>query len=160
MKALLIFIITIFLLNSYVSGQSARSDAAGILNDPKLTKEERAAINKAGKDNPSVKDPEMLIDPKWNADEIPDEKWYGEQNNGKKKVEKREEAIPEKPRTTSATQKGNSVQEEGAKPESKISNLGQNGPNSQPEADKPENMKGYQRTTGAEQVDPDSQDPE
>jgi len=160
MKALLTFIITIFLLNSYVSGQTARSNEAGLLNDPKLTEEERAAINKAGKENPSVKDREMFIDPKLNADEIPDEKWYGEQNNGKKKAEEREEIFPETPRTTSEAQNGNSVQKEGEKPGSKIHNFKQNGPNSQPEAERPGNLKGYQKGTGAEQVNPDSPDPE
>ncbi len=160
MKALLTFIIIIFLLNSYVSGQSARSDEAGALNDPKLTEEERVAINNAGKENPSVKDPELLIDPKLSDDDMPDDKWYGEQNDGNKKAEIREEAFPETPRTTSVAQNGNSVQEEGAKPESKISNLSQNGPNSQPEGKKPENMKGYLKKTGAKQVHPDGTDPQ
>lgn len=160
MKAFTIFIILIFLVSSFTSGQSARSDETGIINDPKLTEEERGAINKAGKENPSVKDPELLIDPKLSDDDIPDEKWYGEQNDGNKKAEKREEAFPEIPRTTSVSQNGNSVQEEGAKPESKISNLSQNGPNSQPEGKKPENMKGYLKKTGAKQVHPDGTDPQ
>lgn len=169
MKALVTIIV--FSLIVTVSSVAQEPDAANkadlskeihdtVLDDPKLSGEERARLRLAGKDNPSVKDPKDLLDPKLSAEEVPDPKWFREHNDGKnEQVEREEVPPPVTGKPTGGKTDFVTDQPEGKKATEVTDYHSQQGLGSQPVGKKEGSVINYRELKGAQQQ-PDGIKPE
>jgi len=85
-KIILSVVLLIFFGFTYSFGQAVKaesnekSQATLILDDPKLSPQEKAQLMRAGEDNPAKIDEAQLIDPKADPASLPTEKDFGESN--------------------------------------------------------------------------------
>jgi hypothetical protein len=160
MKAFLTLVIIslVFTINSVAQVTDAvkRDDVSGevwdpVLNDPKTTEEEKAGMRLAGKDNPSVKNPNELLDQKLGPDEIPDARWFGKNNDGKQQMDRDEAPPPVIDKSAYVNGHAGMEQPKGETSPSVTNYHSVKGLDSQPEGQKPEEIINYRQLKGKQE---------
>jgi hypothetical protein len=164
MKKIVIYVILLLLFgftSSFAQATKAKtaekSEATAVLDDPKLSPEEKAMISKAGEENPARIDESMLIDPKLDPKSLPSEKDFGASN-----AKPSEESMVD-PKLTGENVAGHQKEswESGAKPvDDRSQPAGEKvgtiinyrdlpaGGNNQPASDSPQNTLNYRDIQG------------